>query len=124
MVYLELEVKTLIVEAYLNVLEALEREKIVRKNLNNINITLNQFKKIFEQGLIEEEILQQLQITKQSLNSSLEYTKKIIPITKQIFNISIGARKVNHFHEAGNVISKSLLISSISSLAEKVNEPS
>tara|TARA_B100000242_G_scaffold222950_1_gene163753 strand:+ start:7411 stop:8811 length:1401 start_codon:yes stop_codon:yes gene_type:complete len=87
----ELEVKTLIVEAYLNVLEALEREKIVRKNLNNINITLNQFKKIFEQGLIEEEILQQLQITKQSLNSSLEYTKKIIPITKQIFNISIGA---------------------------------
>ena len=83
--------KTLIVEAYLNVLEALEREKIVRKNLNNINITLNQSKKIFEQGLIEEEILQQLLITKQSLNSSLQYTKKIIPITKQIFNISIGA---------------------------------
>jgi outer membrane protein TolC len=86
----ELEVKRMVTDAYVNVLLAQERKKILEKNLENLRGTLTDIQKVFQQGLVEVEQVEQLEITSASLQSSLDYVERLIPITHQIFNMAIG----------------------------------
>ena len=86
----ELEVKRLITDAYVNVLLAEERKRILENNSKTIEGTLADIRKVYQQGLVEVEQVEQLEITSSSIKSALNYTSRLIPITHQILNMALG----------------------------------
>ena len=86
----ELEVKRLVTDAYINVLHAEERKRILEKNLENLEGTLTDVRKVYQQGLVEVEQVEQLEITRASIQSSLDYVLRLVPITHQMLNITLG----------------------------------
>ena len=86
----ELEVKRLVTDAYINVLLAEERKRILEKNLENLEGTLKDIRKVYQQGLVEVEQVEQLEITSASIQSSLDYVLRLVPITYQILNMTLG----------------------------------
>ena len=86
----ELEVKRLVTDAYINVLIAEERKRILEKNLKNLKGTLTDIRKVHQQGLVEVEQVEQLEITSSSVQSALDYVSRMIPITHQMLNITLG----------------------------------
>ena len=86
----ELEVKRLVTDAYVNVLLAEERKRILEKNLANLEGTLTDVRKVYQQGLVEVEQVEQLEITSASIQSSLDYVLRLVPITHQILNMALG----------------------------------
>ena len=86
----ELEVKRLVTDAYINVLHAEERKRILEKNLENLEGTLTDVRKVYQQGLVEVEQVEQLEITSASIQSSLDYVLRLVPITHQMLNITLG----------------------------------
>jgi len=88
----ELEVKRLVTDAYINVLLAEERKRILEKNLKNLEVTLTDIRKVYLQGLVEVEQVEQLEITSSSIQSALDYINRLIPINDQILNMALGRR--------------------------------
>ena len=86
----ELEVKRLITDAYVNVLLAEERKQILKKNLENLEGTLSDIRKVYLQGLVEVEQVEQLKITSSSIQSALDYINRLVPITQKMLNIALG----------------------------------
>ena len=86
----ELEVKRLITDAYVNVLLAEERKQILEKNLENLEGTLSDIRKVYLQGLVEVEQVEQLKITSSSIQSALDYINRLVPITQQMLNMALG----------------------------------
>ncbi len=92
----DLEVRKAVINAYGNVLLAeqsiliLERNKIVlEKNLNDLT-------KIYENGLEEEESVEQLQITLSSVESTLKNTIRLKTLAYQMLNITLGLDVYNN----------------------------
>ena len=86
----ELEVKRLVTDAYINVLIAEERKRILEKNLKNLKGTLTDIRKVHQQGLVEVEQVEQLEITSSSIQSALDYVSRMIPVTYQMLNMTLG----------------------------------
>ena len=86
----ELEVKRLVTDAYVNVLLAEERKRILEKNLENLEGTLTDIRKVYLQGLVEVEQVEQLEITSSSIQSALDYINRLVPITHQMLNMALG----------------------------------
>ncbi|TKD67295.1 TolC family protein [Flavobacterium sp. ASW18X] len=86
----DLEVKKSVVEAYGNVLLAQESVAILEKNKSNLEKNVYETEKILENGLTEEENLDQLKITLASINSQLKNAIRLKEITLQMFNLIIG----------------------------------
>ncbi len=86
----ELEVKRLVTDAYINVLLAEERKRILEKNLKNLKGTLSDIRKVHQQGLVEVEQVEQLEITSSSIQSALDYVSRMIPVTYQMLNMTLG----------------------------------
>lgn len=86
----ELEVKRLVTDAYINVLIAEERKRILEKNLKNLKGTLTDIRKVHQQGLVEVEQVEQLEITSSSVQSALDYVSRMIPISYQMLNMTLG----------------------------------
>ena len=86
----ELEVKRLVTDAYVNVLLAEERKQILENNLENLEGTLTDIRKVYLQGLVEVEQVEQLEITSSSIQSALDYIVRLIPITHQMLNMTLG----------------------------------
>ena len=86
----ELEVKRLVTVAYINVLLAEESKRILEKNLKNLKGTLSDIRKVHQQGLVEVEQVEQLEITSSSVQSALDYVSRMIPISYQMLNMTLG----------------------------------
>ena len=86
----ELEVKRMVTDAYVNVLLAEERKRILENNLENLEGTLTDIRKVYLQGLVEVEQVEQLEITSSSIQSALDYIVRLIPITYQMLNMTLG----------------------------------
>ena len=86
----ELEVKRLVTDAYVNVLLAEERKQILENNLKNLEGTLIDIRKVYLQGLVEIEQVEQLEITSSSIQSALDYISRLIPINHQMLNMALG----------------------------------
>ena len=91
----ELEVKRLVTDTYVNVLLAEERKRILEKNLKNLEGTLHDIRKVYLQGLVEVEQVEQLEITSSSIQSALDYINRLIPITHQMLNMALGRDLTN-----------------------------
>lgn len=84
------EVKEITIKSYGNVLLAEETIKILQKNKGILEKTTNDTKQIFNNGLIEEENVEQLQITLASVNSSLDYAIRMKTITTNMLKLVMG----------------------------------
>lgn len=84
------EVRKAVVEAYGNVLLARETVTIAQNNIQTLNKTLFETQKLFENGLGDEESVEQLQITQASLESALKNAQRLEGITLQMLNLMMG----------------------------------
>ncbi|WP_435182310.1 TolC family protein [Cellulophaga omnivescoria] len=85
-----LDVRKAVVEAYGNVLLAEESTAILEKNKAALEKNLNETQKIFENGLTEEENVEQLQITLASVTNQLKNAIRLKKITVQMLNLVMG----------------------------------
>ncbi len=86
----DLEVRKNVINAYGNVLLSEESVLILEKNIEVLEKNLDETTKIYENGLEEEESVEQLQITLSNLKSNLNNSIRLRGIAYQMFNITIG----------------------------------
>ncbi len=84
------EVRKAVVEAYGNVLLAQESVEILNRNLEALRSNLYETRKLYENGLAEEESVEQLQITFSTVESQLNNAKRLETITLQMLNLVMG----------------------------------
>ena len=85
-----LDVRKSVVEAYGNVLLAQESVLISERNKATLEKNLYKTKRIYENGLGDEESVDQLQITLSSVNNQLKNAKRLEKITLQMLNLMMG----------------------------------
>ncbi len=86
----DLEVRKNTINAYGNVLLSQESISIYEKNIAVLEKSLNEITATFENGLTEEENVEQLQITLKQLNSGYKNAQRLHQIAQQMLNITIG----------------------------------
>jgi outer membrane protein TolC len=86
----DVEIKEAVINAYGNVLLAEESIAILEKNKATLEKTLADTKATFKNGLIEEESVEQLQITLTSINSTLNYNKRLVDVAYKMLKITLG----------------------------------
>ena len=86
----EIELRKMVAYAYGNVLLSEENLKIVNSNIALLEDNVRDLTKVYENGLIEEESVQQLQLTLSSLKSNQSYIKRLKTIAYQLFNNALG----------------------------------
>lgn len=86
----DLEVRKSVIEAYGNVLLAEESVAILERNIEVLEQNLFETTKIFENGLEEEESVEQLKVTLSGVKSSLSNTNRLKVLAYQMLNITLG----------------------------------
>ena len=86
----DLEIRKGVINAYGNVLLAGESVTILERNIAVLQKNLDETTKIYENGLEEEESVEQLQITLSSVKSNLSNTSRLKTLAHQMFNITLG----------------------------------
>lgn len=86
----DLEVRKAVINAYGNVLLAQETVDILQNNLDNITKNLNDTQRIYENGLAEEEDVEQLKITRLTLQNNLNRSQRMLDISYQLLNLAMG----------------------------------
>lgn len=104
-----LEIRKAVINTYGNVLLTKESILILEKNISILEKNLNDITKIYENGLGEEESVEQLKITLSGVKSSLNNVLRLQKIGYRMLNIAIG----NDINTPITVTSK------LDSLAEK-----
>ena len=84
------EIRKVVAYSYGNVLLAEANLEIVDSNIALLEKNVWELSKVYENGLVEEESLQQLQLTLSGLRSNQRYTKRLKNIAYQILNNSLG----------------------------------
>lgn len=85
-----LEVRKGVINSYGSVLLADELVAIFESNKENLEKNLFETQKTFENGLTEEENVEQLEITLLDIQTQLDNAKRTASIAKQMFNVSLG----------------------------------
>ena len=86
----DLKIRLAVINAYVNVLLAQESVSILKNNKTVLEKNLFETQKIYENGLTEQEDVEQLQITLFSINNSLNQTKRLKDLAVKMFNITLG----------------------------------
>jgi outer membrane protein TolC len=86
----DLEIRQSVINAYGNVLLTKESILILEKNISILEKNLADITKIFENGLEEEESVEQLKITLSGVKSNLNNVKRLQNIGDKMLNITIG----------------------------------
>ncbi|WP_405208412.1 TolC family protein [Aquimarina sp. LLG6339-5] len=85
-----LNVRESVINAYGSVLVSNESVKILENNKTALEKNYEERKKIFENGLAEEEDVEQLQITLLQITNQLNNAQRLSKIALQMFNLTIG----------------------------------
>lgn len=104
----ELLTREAVINAYGNVLISEKSIGILENNKKVLEKNLNDAKKIFENGLNEEEDVEQLEITLGNIQSQLNSVKRLKNIAYQMLNITLG----------NSITTKLILTDSLDSLTE------
>jgi outer membrane protein TolC len=86
----DLEVRKSVINAYGNVLLAEESIKILNSNKVTLQKNLNETTKIYENGLEEEESVEQLQITLLGIENNLKNSIRLKDISYKMLNLTLG----------------------------------
>ena len=84
------EIKEMVINAYGNVLLAEESIAILEKNKATLSKTLGDTQETYKNGLIEEENVEQLQITLASVNSNLNNVKRLSAVANKMLKVTLG----------------------------------
>jgi len=84
------EIETSVTYAYGSALLAKEVKDISEKNIKHIKDNLEETIKIYENGLTEEESVEQLQITLLEMETQLRHAESNLSLAKQMLNLNIG----------------------------------
>ncbi|RZJ35613.1 MAG: TolC family protein [Flavobacterium sp.] len=84
------DVRQAVIEAYGNVLLANESVVILERNKTTLDKTLSDTRETFKNGLIEEENVEQLQITQYTVNSSLNNARRMKEISLNFLKLQLG----------------------------------
>ena len=79
-----------VVNAYGNVLLSRENIDILESNKATLDKNLRETTEIFKNGLAEEEDVEQLQITLSNIDIQLRNAKRVLELSQQLFNITLG----------------------------------
>lgn len=85
-----LQVREGVINAYGGVLVAKEGIRILESNLETITTNLKETKAMYENGFVEAEDVEQLQITTAQITNDLRNAKRLEAISMQMFNLSLG----------------------------------
>ena len=85
-----LEVRKGVINAYGSVLLAEELVAIFQKNKTTLESNLYETRKIYENGLTEEENVEQLEITLLDIDINLNNAQRSLQIAQQMFNLAVG----------------------------------
>lgn len=85
-----LEVRRGVINAYGSVLLSEELVAIFQKNKTNLESNLFETRKIYEEGLTEEENVEQLEITLLEIETQLNNALRSGAIARQMFNLALG----------------------------------
>jgi len=99
-----LELRRLVTDAYLSMLLAMEQTEVLSNNVANVEATLLETQKMVDNGLVEEELVEQLHITLTSLKSSLDYSQRMVPITKNMLNLVMGKPLSDPINPSDNLL--------------------
>ena len=116
-----IELRKSTIESYGNVLLAKESVSIINKNIKIVENTLNEVIKIYENGLTEEENVEQLQITLSGLESNLKNGLLQEKLASQLLNLILGLeinQEINLTENFEDLIDKSIDISIISKTSD------
>lgn len=86
----DLEIRKSVINAYGNVLLAEESVRILERNIDVLQKNLDETTKIYENGLEEEESVEQLRITLSQIQSQLNNTERLKTLGYQMLNITVG----------------------------------
>ena len=84
------EIREMVINAYGNVLLARESVAILENNKILLSKTLADTQETFKNGLIEEENVEQLQITLASVNSNLNNAKRLQDVALKMLKVTLG----------------------------------
>ncbi len=84
------EVRTAVSEAYCNTLVAEANERILEDNLEAVNDLLTETEALYENGLIEEQDVDQLKLNRNQIKNSLENTRRFTEISRKSLNFLMG----------------------------------
>jgi outer membrane protein len=84
------EIREMVINAYGNVLLAEESVAILEKNKATLSKTLGDTQETFKNGLIEEENVEQLQITLASINSNLNNAIRLREVAMKMLKFTLG----------------------------------
>ena len=85
-----LEVKKQVTNSYVNTLLSEANIDFIEKNINTLNKTLNETKKLYQNGLIEEESIEQLEITLSELKSQRNFAAQYSLLLMDVLKILLG----------------------------------
>ena len=85
-----LEVRKGVINAYGSVLLAQELVDIFEKNKETLDKNLFETQQIFENGLTEEESVEQLEVTLLDIKTQLSNAKRSAAIAREMFNVALG----------------------------------
>lgn len=117
----DLEVRKAVINAYGNVLLAEQSVQILERNKAVIEKNLNELTKIYENGLEEEESVEQLQITLSGIESTLKNTLRLKTLAYQMLNITLGLDVFNKTFLTDNLESLALENMSLDILNQDAN---
>ncbi|MBU3822186.1 TolC family protein [Flavobacteriaceae bacterium XHP0103] len=86
----DLEVRKSIIQAYGNVLFTNEAETILQRNVEVLKKNLSDIEAMYNNGLEEEESVEQLQITLSGVESNLNNIRRLKKIAYQMLNLTMG----------------------------------
>jgi len=86
----EQEIKFNVAEAYHTVLLAAENLKILQENLGNIQKTLDDTQALFENGLTEQQDVDQIKLNRNQIQINIDNTQRFLDISRQTLNFLIG----------------------------------
>ena len=86
----EKAIKETVISAYGNVILAKESIQIIENNLSLLDKTIQDTNEIYNNGFAEEQDVEQLQITRSSLNNQLNKSKGLLIVAKNMLKITMG----------------------------------
>ena len=84
------QVREAVINAYGNVLLAQENVEIMTRNVENVQKNFDDTRIIYENGLAEEEDVEQLEITLLGLKNNLNRSRRMLDIAYEMLNLSLG----------------------------------
>ena len=108
-----LETKKIIVNNYAAALLAGENVKLLNKNKKNLEENVSEIHQLFKNGFVEEESVEQIQLTLANINTQLKYAVNLSKIIQEMLKFNLGIpveKKVVLSSQISEIIDESNLI--------------